>query len=782
MNRWSRRIPENGVFQETYKCKKTNKSKVEKAMMNRIKMRQQPLLAIAVAVAMAPDPALAQLEEIIVTAQKRSQSIQDVPLAITAVGGDLLDESSIANAQSYWDFVPGITGKTSGSGTTRVSVRGITTNDFGIGGDASIGIYRNGIYEETIQSYYDLERVEFLRGPQGLLFGRGSASGAVNMITTKADSSGTYGEIELGGGERGQKRGRILLNAPLGDKWTMRLAAIHTEEDSWIDNAFTGDDLSGEEKDAIRLSLGYSGEVWQVDAVFDYEDRSRTAVLYNVIDENRNPVTGDINTINSDLGDEPRDDREFYSLGLIASRELGSTTLTSLTGFRSSERDYYEDFDGGPTDFVQYSELVEVDYFSQELRLVSNGDGPWDWFAGASVYTKSSDGNYYAGGEEDVSCQVFAGVSCADAIPGFTPLEIGYAETGTGESEAWGAAIYGELGYALSEAWRVSFGIRYNYDDREFTLFSNPVEGDLYNGWGRLQFLYPYESIEKTKTSDSWDFLAPRILVEYTPTEDLMVFGSVTQGFKPGGFDTFTVSDRVPGFPTDFAALGGDVNSFDEEKLISYEIGIKGTAADNTFSYAVTAFYYEYEDLQQLVALAGDLFPSVHNVGEAEGTGIETEFAWAPTDYFDAAVTFAWLDTELTEVELAVCSEPDGGSCVGNSLKNSPEFSGSARLSARYPIGEHEIFGIAEYVYADDYFSRLNNAPLNKVDSYEQVNLRAGVHLDDRLTIRVFVENLTDEQYYPTLLDFGGLGFNLGLDPVRPRTWGFDVAYRFGGR
>lgn len=749
-------------------------------MKNQTKTWQQSLLAITVAAAMAPVPALAHLEEVIVTAQKRSQSIQDVPLAITAVGGDLLKESSIANAQSYWDFVPGVTGKTSGSGTTRVSVRGITTNDFGIGGEASIGIYRNGIYEEAVRSYYDLERVEFLRGPQGLLFGRGSASGAVNMITIKADPSDRYGEIELGGGERGQKRASFLVNVPLGDKWAMRLAAIHREEDSWVGNVFTGDDLRGEDTNAFRLSLGYGGDVWQIDAVLDYEDRSRTAVLYNVIDANRNPVTGDINTINSDLGDQPRDDHDFLSLGLIASRELGSATLTSLTGFRHAERDYYEDFDGGPTDFVQYSELVEVDYFSQELRLVSDGDGPWNWFAGASVYTKSSDGDYYAGGNEDVSCQIFAGVPCAVALPGFTPLDIGYAETGTGESKAWGAAIYGELGYALSDAWHVSLGLRYNYDDREFTLVSNPVEGDLYNGFGRLQFLYAFESTEEIKSSDSWGFLAPRLMVTYTPNEEMMAFASVTQGFKPGGFDTFTVNNRVLGFPTQFAAPDAEVNNFDEEKLLSYEIGLKGTAADKKFSYAVSAFYYEYEDLQQLVALPGELFPSVHNVGEAEGTGIETEFAWAPTEYFDAAFTFSWLDTELTQVDLAVCSEPDGGSCVGNPLKNSPDFSGSARLSARYPIGENEIFGIAEYVYADDYFSRLTSDPLDKVDSYEEVNLRAGVHLGEHFTIRAFVTNLTDEQYYPTSLDFGGLGFTLGLDPVRPRTWGIDVAYRFG--
>ncbi|MEM8496536.1 MAG: TonB-dependent receptor [Pseudomonadota bacterium] len=724
------------------------------------------------------------LEEIVVTAQKRTQSLQEVPIAITAFSGGSLTEINATHFNDLIDRVPGISSNGGGgsNGSSTISVRGITTNDFGNGGDPSVGMYRNSIYDPRMSSFHDIERVEVLRGPQGMLFGRASSSGAINMITAKADPSALGGEVMLGGGERGQERARLVLNAPLSDSWALRFSGMYDNIDGFVDNSLGGDDLGWDEQKAARLSLSYRGERLNLDAIVDYEDRDQSGILYSLMEGDTldTPATGDINTVASNLLDDTSNDNDLTSFILLIDYDFDFARLSSLTGYRESDAFYREDFDGSPLELIDYMDDGDSEYLSQELRLVSTGGGSWDWFVGASAFREEYQNDFqFTMGEETV-CTFLIGLPSCNVFPGFTPNEVGYQESGSGEGKTTGYAAYGEVGYSFAEAWRLSVGLRYNYDEKEYTQISNAVpDGGLYDIFGRFEVLYGYETPAPVKSDDDWSNTNARVLLEYAPNDDLNLYASFTQGSKPGGFDSYQVDSIVPGFPTSFSAPNAEVNSFDPEEVDSYEIGAKGFVGDGSFGYSVSAYYYDYTDLQQQVLQ--NLVTVVENVGEATGKGVEGEFDWQPHDQINLSLGLAWSDTEIDDIGPETCTTLEGGSCNGNALPVSPEFTAFFTATGIIPLGDNELYGTVEYSYSDDYYSSIDNSESTAVESSDLVNFRVGFNYGDNLTIRAFVENVTDEAYYTNGADTRDLiGVLVGQYPITPRTWGADIIYRFG--
>ena len=246
-------------------------------------------VTVAVIAGVAPAPLLAQgtgIEEVIVTATKREESIMDVPLAITAMSGDFIRQVNLNDIKDLIQFTPGISGNSKDSFLDFVSVRGIRTIDFGNGGDPSVSLYKNGLYQgrtgAAVSSMYDIERAEVLRGPQGFLFGRNSVSGAFNVITAKPDLDGVGGYVELDAGERGVFVFEGALNLPLSDTFGVRLSGYHSEEDGYVENLAGGPDLIEHEKQAFRLSGRYDNENLLVDFFVEYEDRDQTGTVYRV--------------------------------------------------------------------------------------------------------------------------------------------------------------------------------------------------------------------------------------------------------------------------------------------------------------------------------------------------------------------------------------------------------------------------------------------------------------------------------------------------------------------
>ncbi len=251
------------------------------------KRRMAAAVSAAVMTSALPGSAFGQvLEEVIVTATKRSESVMDVPLAISAVSGQLIREANLDDVKDLISYTPGVTGNSQDSFIDFVSVRGILTNDFGIGGDPSIGLYKNGLYQgrngSAVTSLYDIERAEVLRGPQGFLFGRGAISGAMNIHTTRPDTEGVNGYAELNVGERDRLIAEGAINVPVGDHLAFRLAGYHSQQDGYVDNAFPGrnSDYISHNKDAVRLSTLFETDRLTVNLMLEYENRNLSGSIY----------------------------------------------------------------------------------------------------------------------------------------------------------------------------------------------------------------------------------------------------------------------------------------------------------------------------------------------------------------------------------------------------------------------------------------------------------------------------------------------------------------------
>ena len=747
-------------------------------------IRRYTKTALAVVfAAQCPQVFSQQLEEVLVTAQKRSQSLMDVPLSISAFSGSKLRDIGALDVKDIITRTPGLAGFSKDSFVDSISVRGISTNDFGVGGDPSIAIFQNGVYSgrsgEALSALYDVERVEVLRGPQGLLFGRTATSGAIHVITNKAVTGDALsGEIGLGGGEDGQLRGDIALNVPVNENLAFRFAGYHSEDDGYVKNLEGGDDLISHDTDAFRFSTAFTHDRLSVDFVVDYEDRDMSSTIYSGLDDRGEPFTGDYTEVATDIPDGGYDKSEVTNVSMAINYDLTSMNLVSITGYRTHDFDYREDTDGTAVAFLEYIQNQDGDYFSQEFRLVSAWEGPWQWFVGASGFSESIDADFSVTSDEEVICELFIGFSCGAIVPGFQPNPNGLVEMGTGDGDNWGASVFGDVSYAFNEQWRISVGARYSYDEKDFDMSSAPLESELTDAVGRLGVLYSFTTLETVKSSEDWDYLNPRVLLEFTPNEDWLLYGSVTNGSKPGAFDSYNVDDVIPAFPSPVAAPGTDVQSVDEEDVWSYEIGARGEFLDGRGTIAMSAFYYDYTDLQ-LQIFEGTRFVS-KNVGEAEGSGVELELAYSANEYVRMSAGASYLDTEVDDVDLDVCSTTNGGSCNGNNLVGSPEYTASADLRLSYPIGDSEIYFVSEVIYSDSFYSELENTAISEIDSWTEWNFRFGANVGENITVSLFVDNAFDEDHFDGVLDLtADFGYAIGFGPARQQTWGADVRYRF---
>lgn len=742
-------------------------------------------------------PALAQDDEIIVTAQKRAESIQDVPLAITAYSGEFVRDVNLDDVKDLVTFTPGVTGNTFDSFIDFINVRGISTNDFGVGGDPSIPFFKNGLYQgrngAVVTTLYDIERAEVLRGPQGFLFGRNAIGGAFNIITArpKLDEFGGYAEIDVG--ERGRVVGEMALNIPLTDKFAVRLSGYGGEEDGYVDNAFNpgGKKLLGFQKGAGRLSALYEDEGFDALLTLELEKREQSGSLYRATELGDSwdalvgifgvTIGGNGRDIDSDLGLGNKDNSDIFSAGLELNFDLGGLTLTSLTGFKDHDYQYAEDFDGTPLNINDYAQDQQGQYFEQELRLVSDDSGPFSWYVGASYYHEDIDALFSQHGNEDVMCAYYGFVDCASyfAYYGytFTPSPDGLLEQNQVRGRYHGWAAYIDTTYKFSEKFDLGVGLRYSDDVKKFGINALPVSSQL----GPF-FALGFTTTEFLTDKQSWDAFTPRFIARYHPNDDWMIFGSATRGFKSGGFGSFAIAESALTFCGPFSTSCQNLtsadsmpNTFDPEKAWSYEVGTKGALGGVKLDANV--YYYTYKDLQvNIPGVGGGI--KVGNVGKVKGWGVEGS-ATAPLGrYFDLMISGAYADSEITQAE-ALC---DGTlDCEGQPQPAVPKFSGSAVLRMTAPLGAGAVKASAELFGQTDTYGGLLRLPEAKNDGYAELALRLGYAAEAGWSIMGYVENLTNALYYTGSAEGSNILPAHYFGPSRPRTFGVRVTYDFGG-
>jgi iron complex outermembrane receptor protein len=737
----------------------------------------------------ADDTSNPPLEEIIVTAQMRAEGILDVPLAISALKGS---ELRTRNIESFQDLVvmPGVSGFTGSSFVNSLSVRGVSTNDFGVGSDPSVAIYQNGIFMgrtgSALTRYFDMDRVEVLKGPQGSLFGRSATAGVLHAITMKPSMEEPRGYLTAGVGERGILDFEGGFGTRLSDSWGARVAGFSSQEDGWVDNTFTGEEHMGHDAAGGRVSLRYAGGNLTADLVIGYQERDQSANIYGLLDE-QEPVTGSawrvFQDASANFGGE-RDETEQFMVSLNLDYDLKFAVLTSITGYRDYDFDYVEDADASEYSIYDYIQQNEGEYWSQELRLISRAGQALDWSIGVSAYIEDLDSEISVGAEEDHLCGLFlAGdpeVSCSTAFPalfgipwpGYAPGGL-YLEPGSADGSYRGYSVFGDMTYQLTEQLGITAGLRYSYDERQFELNSPGAASNL----GTFFLLYTFVGSEPLDDTENWDDLSPRLVLEYRVNENRLLYASVSNGYKAGGFDSF--SAELPAGVPPFTEVPPGTNpaSYDSEEILSYEVGYKARFWDDRLRTAIAAYAFDYENLQLLTQTDTGNFV-VRNAGQVDSMGIEFEVQAQFSSHLSGYLGLAWSDTEASDISLGTCQLPSGADCDGNRLPNNPEWNGFANLTFSYPFEEvGEFFFTGELNYNDEMYSNLANTL--SVESQEIINLRAGIE-SDRWQLLLYVENLTDEDFFNELADGFLFPGNIGYAPSRPQTFGAEITFNFG--
>ncbi|WP_428821199.1 TonB-dependent receptor [Microbulbifer sp. MCCC 1A16149] len=754
-----------------------------------------------------------QIEEVTVTAQMRAESLKDVPAAVTAFTGDTVKNSNLSDFKDLFALTPGVSGETNDSYFDSVSVRGVNNNSFGSGSDPALGIFLDGVYQSrtgATPSMYDLERVEVIKGPQGTLFGRNTASGAISMVSRKPGEV-FAGDISVGAGQYGRTELEGGVDVPVSEDFSVRISGKHFSQDGHVENLTTGRDLGASELNAARITAVYDAtDATTVTLMAQYEDRESDGTIYRAFDNdagyNYDIPEGDYDQVYNDA--DGLDQSEIADVVLTVEHEFaGGNTLTSITGYKSHKYSYREDFDGTPQPIDTYTREQTGDFFSQEFRIASNSSGPFNYVLGASYYQEELDADFAGIDNEDFICDgIYADeweegldsfVTC-DALPqdvldeafGFEGdsweyatdnLSIEAADT-LGDYKGWG--VFANTTFDLSEATTLGFGVRYTEDQKTYDVVS-PWPETWTGGWN-YQAMYTDE--DGITGDNTWSNVSGRATLTHVISDELTTYASVATGYKSGGFDYLSYHITDPAYGDTYESQadwlweqGYEVNAsnaepskFDEETVLSYELGVKARLLDNRLALNAAAFQYTYDDMQQAFWVGAAAI--TRNVGESEGRGLEVDARWLITDNLDLYWGAALLDTEFSGAPEELCD-----SCNGNEMAFSPKFSSATVLTYTQSTSFGELSYSGEYTYTGEQWSELENTEAVKLDARNVVNLRVALTSpEDSWTAGIYAENLTGEEYYHW--GYADALYNLPAtktDPSRGRVVGVNLDYRF---
>jgi iron complex outermembrane receptor protein len=661
------------------------------------------------------------LEEVIITAQKREQSLQEVPLTVTAFGGDFVTENGVQDIRDIAGLTPNVSIKARGETEASVFIRGIGSQAPGIGADPAVGIFIDGMVASrgtnATAAFFDVERIEIVKGPQGTLFGRNASAGAISIITNKPELDDNYGSLMLGIGDEGQYRGQFIGNMAFNDRFAMRIGANYAKRDGLYYNELTDQELLNQNSTNVRLSaLALITDSWEMTFLVEGIDASNNDAVVadpdsfaEIVRLNRAPAkqslesTRVIWTNKWDMGE--------------------SMELTSITGYYDHDVNVTP-FDVDETEWpiMTFEEPQTNKTLSQELRLNGSMDRA-DWFIGASYLKEDlsfvNDLRY----EEGIVLDLLAGAGflCDDPeLPECTYQ----SETPFGENETKSYAIYGDFTYHLNDRWSLTAGARYTKDKKDFLYNNPPTDGIL--GVIDGQVFGPVTA-GTLYANDSWSSFDPRLAIDFLATENTTIFVNVAKGYKSGGLNRQVL---------DFLPDPQSIDSFDEEKVIAYEFGTKSKLLDGRATLNFSAFYNDYENYQ--LETFENLLPIVRNVGDIRSRGIELEGHVLVTDNFELAGTYAYLDSEVDASILPI---------VGNNTPQSPKHSGSVQAHYYIPSssGEWKLSGI--WAFSDSFWFDIENTLAQP--SYNKLDLRVGYTANSgRWSIAAFADNVTDEEYF----------------------------------
>ncbi|TXS92122.1 TonB-dependent receptor [Parahaliea maris] len=667
------------------------------------------------------------LEEVLVTAQKRVEGLQDVPISVEAFGTERIDNLAAEDIGDLGVFTPNVD-ISKATNQPSYSIRGIGTDDFGIGADPAVGVYVDGVYVGrsggSKVAFNDIQRVEILNGPQGTLFGRNAAAGAIQYVTNKPENEFTgWTRATLGNYDRRQLEG--VVNVPLTDSLYFRTGLLYKQRDGWVDNLFNGDDLARRDNRSINAALR-----WLPTDSLDIMLRAE----YDEVDQDSRPASSAVwgprdngpgfTRVESDEKFPER--RYLFGSSLHVTWDLEAATLTSITAWRKYSTYNPEEKDGSAELLYRFNDLNRErnKQFSQEFRLDGEVGDRWRWTTGVNYsweHARQQSGiTLSAQALDKLIAEREIGVPYSALTPG-QPLDIAFlvvpdefnrrAFTSGAEALALNAdfieniyidgeyesyAAFADATFDLTDTISLTAGLRYTDDSKEFGRFTE------YNDYA-LAFAFTTETridangnydpngeLGYLTTEESWSQVTPRFVVDWAVAEDVLLYASYSEGYKAGGFNS-----------------AGEIlaPAFDPEEVTNYEVGMKSTWLDDTLRVNAAVFSYEYDNLQQLRFIDAACLPNTNTgaylfeTSDVEGDGAELSVTWLPIPSLELFFNTGLLDAEYTRRQDRTVVD---GACQvidrsGESFAESPDlnFSVGGNYTLDFNSGASLVFSAA---------------------------------------------------------------------------------------
>jgi iron complex outermembrane receptor protein len=767
----------------------------------------------------------AMLEEVVVTSRRYEENLQDAPVAVNAMSADFLQEQGIDTVTEVLLNSPGASFTQFNKMQAEYGMRGVSSQTEGASGDSSVStIIDNVVVSKDFMknpAFFDMERVEVLRGPQGTAFGRNASSGLVHLVTAKpSDDFG--GGLTMDMGSHGLFGVEAFVTGAISDTTAGRLAINVDSHDGYTTDTRTGDDLGGEENFSIRGSLLMNpSDTIQVylKAEINEDDDDTPAIRKGrdcsipFQDKGAGSVVGapqpgwvDVGTFTDscDPWETTISDRSFSEFYM--DRELSNLTaeitwdmsdsvaLTSVTAYLKGDSEYMIDAHGGPNNSMFQNTVNDAEMFSQELRIDNHGsDDAFRWVAGAyfmsDKHSRLDQNIFYA--ENAASGPPGGGGGTATGIPnpngGWFRPETRDIKEGYGETDSMG--LFTEITYDISDQLIVTAGLRYSKDEKDYSIahygygWGGILEG-LTDGTaapcafapGADKFYCgtsdaPVGFQTPVTASDSWENVSGKLSLSYSIDDDKMIYGLFSQGYKTGGFQP---EPRSPS-----AAL----ESFDEETVDNVELGFKGDFGDS-LRLNISAFYSEYDGLQMFLfknTPSGEFTQIAENAAGVEITGVEGDFIWALTERLRVSGGFAVIDAELVNALIDTDGDQVAEDFSGTRPDNTVDFTGTLVISYDIPLDNGSLVHLrADWRGNSDVYDDIGEQAARRHDEYDVIGARATwISVDGEWNIALWGKNLSDEVYTvnvgPAQPNINQLNFAYGT----PRTVGASVNYRF---
>ena len=727
------------------------------------------LAALTSTATQAQESSTFALEEVVVTAQKRVEDAQDIPISVQAFSSSAIDKLGANNLSDLSEAAPSLDIGGLGKGSQQwMGMRGVTDFARNVGIDARMGVYIDGVFQGRSYSadvpLLGLESVELLRGPQGTLFGKNTETGAISLNTKKpteefeAEVGAEYGRYEMG-------KLTGYVNGAITDTLFASASGSYQQGDGYYDNIFLNKDVGDWDTAAGRVQLRWlPSDMFDIRLSADYTDKHSDQPL---------ATNASLEPYKTQQTYVTTDDSKNWGTALTADVFLdGDYTLTSITAFRHNEFKTLGDDDYEPAELVSVNFNEDSDQYSQEIRLASPVGEKYDWVGGLYYfYNDLSSARSVAIGEA-----LIAGLS--PALAPFAEAVAGYTEVSSKlTTETYAAYIHGN--YRFTPEVELTAGLRYTAEGKdldEWSQISYPndtaVAADLEAATGTPftqapGFLLGAVNYAKVSDDRNDDDGSPTVGLNYVFDDEIMLYVKYARGNKSGGWNA------------DFMTAGLEYFGYEPESVDSYELGIKSTLLEDSLRLNATYYYSEYDDFQVFQTVYNSTNnPSIQltNAGAVANQGVELESTWIPMDRLQFTLNAAWLDTNYDKFV-----NQDGTDYSGNELPFSPQWKVYAGAQYIQPVGSYgDITFNLDYAYTDQQYTDPSNVEPFVIDSYGLWNARATLTpVSKAWEVALWGKNLGDKQYkMQTNLNLLGAPRNSWGAPL---MYGISAKYFFGG-